>query len=210
MVHLVRAFDEPRLITLDAKLHFEDYFVAVEDIHQNIFGDVGQSIPDTHDLEQLGSVMVDSKQLLIEADDLCFFGVAPAPEKISDVEGNELDVEAAASLCCEQSMNEGVEVDGEVYFAVLVEMSIEDASLGFEFGKVGEFIKQVVLTEGQLLFVVVTHDPLHLLADLLPLFLELILQSLQVFEVQKPFSVVVDLYEKISNSVPALFINVKF
>ena len=89
-------------------------------------------------------------------------------------------------------MNKGVEVGSEVDFAVLVEMSIEDASLGFEFGKVGEFIKQVVLAEGQLLFVVVTHDPLHLLADLLPLLLKFILQSLQVFKVQEPFGVVVD------------------
>ena len=58
MVHFVRTFDEPRFIAFYAELHLDYDFVPIKNIHQDVLCDVGQSVPDTNDLEQAGIVMV--------------------------------------------------------------------------------------------------------------------------------------------------------
>ena len=90
MVHLVGALDESRFVGLDAQLHFDHHTFPIHQIDQEILGYRGQSIPHTHDPQQFWPVMVDPAKLLIQGDDLGFFGVAPASQKVAKVEGDQI------------------------------------------------------------------------------------------------------------------------
>ena len=43
-------------------------------------------------------MVVDFEQFVVEANDFCFFRVAPGPQQISDVEANQLDFGQRLSL----------------------------------------------------------------------------------------------------------------
>ena len=51
MVHFVRTLDEPGLVSFDAQLHLNNYFVPVENVDEYVFWDTGQSVSDSDNLE---------------------------------------------------------------------------------------------------------------------------------------------------------------
>ena len=90
MVELVGALDELGLVLLDGQLHLHDDFVLVQDVHQDIFIALVESVLDSDDLNPIRLRACYALDLLVQSDDLIFLRGALAPKQITDPEGQEL------------------------------------------------------------------------------------------------------------------------
>ena len=65
MVELVGALDELGLVLLDGQLHLHDDFVLVQDVHQDIFIALVESVLDSDDFYVLWLIAADSLDFLV-------------------------------------------------------------------------------------------------------------------------------------------------
>ena len=65
MVELVGALDELGLVLLDGQLHLHDDFVLVQDVHQDIFVALAESVLDSDDFYVLWLSAADSLDLFV-------------------------------------------------------------------------------------------------------------------------------------------------
>ena len=160
MVHLVRALDEVGFDSLDSQLHFDHDSLPVHDVDKNILGDIIESVPHSHYLEDVRIFFTYIHQTLVSLDDLFFLGMALAPEQISDVEGNQtrplifmlIIVPKCLSDCDEQPMDQSIEIGNQVNLGVIPKSGIEQTYFGFEIREVANFLEGFVFGHPSLEF----------------------------------------------------------
>ncbi len=74
MIEFVGTFDKVGLFWLDRQLHFDDHFLFVNQVHQNVFVPLIESVFNSNYFEKRWCRVADPFDLLVDGQDLILFG----------------------------------------------------------------------------------------------------------------------------------------